>query len=118
MNRKQIYGWVAVAVISCSIAMALEDSVTATAGEPYILKFDYSGSRRGVKFHYTKDGERFFAERSRVFTLLRRVSFVEITEDDAGVYTLEVNRRGVQQYSKTITLTGTYIYTYVVKTYM
>jgi len=105
----QIYGWVAVAVISCSIAMALEDSATATAGEPYILRFDYSGRRRGAKFHYTKDGEPFVAEKSRVFTLLRRLSFVEISESDAGVYTLKVNRKGVQRYNKSITLTGMYI---------
>jgi len=106
MIWKQIYGLVAVAVISCSTAMALvADSVTATIGEPYILKFGYGGPTHGVNFHFSKDGKPFLAEKIRVFLLLRRLSFIEISESDAGVYTLEVNGKGIS-YKKSITLLG------------
>ena len=106
----QIYSLVAVAVISCSTAMALvADSVTATIGEPYILKFGYEGPRDGVDFHFSKDGKPFLAEKILVFKLLRRLSFIEITESDAGVYTLEVNGKGIH-YKKAITLLGSYTY--------
>ena len=105
MIQKQICGWIVLAVISCSAAMSLRETVTATAGEPYILRFSYSGPRIGVDYHFTKDGEPFVPARFRVFRLLGRISFVEVTESDAGVYHLEVNGRRVH-YSKTIKLLG------------
>ena len=100
------------AVISCSAAVSLRETVTATIGDPYILKFGYEGPRHGVKFHFTKDGTPLIAEKFRVFQLLRRLSFVEITESDAGLYHLEIEGKGIH-YSKSINLLGSEICSYM-----
>ena len=106
MIWKQICGWfVLAAVISCSAAVSLRETVTATIGDPYILRFDYDGPRLGVTYRFSKDGKPFVPERFRVFQSLRRLSFVEITDSDAGLYQLEVEGKNVQ-YSKTINLLG------------
>ena len=105
MIWKQICGWCLLAVISCSAAVSIRDTATATVGDPFILKFNYSGHRLGVDYHYSKDGKPFVPERSRVLQLLGRLSFLEITESDAGVYQLVVEGRGIR-YSSTINLLG------------
>ena len=109
MNWKQICGWlVLAAVISCSAAASLGETVTATIGAPYILRFDYDGPRLGVTYRFRKDGQPFVPERFRVFRFLGRISFVEISDSDAGVYELEVEGRGTS-YSSTINLLGVYL---------
>ena len=106
MNWKQICGWfVLAAVISRSAAASLGETVTATIGAPYILRFDYDGPRLGVTYRYRKDGQPFVPERFRVFRFLGRLSFVEITDSDAGVYVLEVVGKKTS-YSSTINLQG------------
>ena len=105
MIWKQICGWCLLAVISCSAAVSIRDTVTATDGEPFILNFGYSGRRLGITYHYSKDGKPFVPERLRVLQLLGRLSFLEITDEDAGLYQLEVEGRGVR-FSRTITLLG------------
>ena len=110
MNWKQICGWfVLAAVISCSAAASLGETVTATIGAPYILRFDYDGPRLGVTYRFRKDGQPFVPERFRVFQRRARLSFVEITDTDAGLYELEVEGRGIQ-YSSSINLLGMYMY--------
>ena len=106
MIQKQTCGWfVLAAVISCSIAVSLGDTVTATIGEPLILRFGYRGRRRGVTYHFSKDDQPFVLERPRVFRRFDRLSFVEITDTDAGEYHLLVEGRRVR-YSKAINLIG------------
>ena len=106
MNWKQICGWfMLAAVISCGAAATLGETVTATIGAPYILRFDYDGPRLGVTYRFRKDGQPFVPERFRVFQFLGRLSFVEITDSDAGLYELEVEGRGTS-YSSTINLQG------------
>jgi len=108
MILKQICGWCLLAVISCSAAMSIResDTVTATIGDPFILKFGYRGRRQGVTYRYSKDGKPFVPEKFRVFQLLGRLSFLEITDEDAGVYQLGVVGKGIR-FSRTITLSGT-----------
>ena len=109
MNWKQICGWfVLAAVISCSAAASLGETYTATIGEPYILKTGYKGSRDGVWYHCIKDGKPYVPDHIRVFLLLRRLSFVEITESDAGTYQIEIQGKGGLHYTKTIKLLGMY----------
>ena len=105
MIWKQICGWCLLAIISCSAAMSIRDTVTATVGDAFILSFGYSGRRLGVTYHYSKDGKPFVPERFRVLQLLGRLSFLEITDEDAGVYQLEVEGRGIR-FSRTINLLG------------
>ena len=106
MNWKQICGWfVLAAVIGCSAAASLGETVTATIGAPYILRFDYDGPRLGVTYRFRKDGQPFVPERFRVFQRRGRLSFVEVTDSDAGVYELEVEGRGTN-YRSTINLLG------------
>ena len=107
MTWKQIYGWIVVAVISCSTTMALVgDSITGIVGDPCIVNFGYDGPRHGVNFRFSKDGKPFVAERFRVFQRLQRLSFAEVTESDAGVYTLAVDGRGIRRWRRSITLLG------------
>ena len=106
MIQKQTCCWfVLAAVVSCSIAVSLGDTVTANIGEPLILRFGYRGRRLGVRYHFSKDGQRFVPERFRVFRLFDRLSFVEITDTDAGEYHLVVEGWRVH-YTKTINLIG------------
>ena len=105
MIWKQICGWCLLAVISCSAAVSIRDTVTATDGDPFILSFGYSGRRLGVTYRYSKDGKPFVPERLRVLQRLGRLSFLEITDEDAGSYQLEVEGRGVR-FSRTINLLG------------
>ena len=105
MIWKQISGWCLLAVISCSAAMSIRDTVTATVGDPFILSFGYNGRRLGVTYRYSKDGKPFAPERFRVLQLLGRLSFLEIAEEDAGEYQLGVVGRGIR-FSTTITLKG------------
>ena len=105
MIWKQICGWCVLAMISCSAAMSTRDTVTATIGDPFILRFGYNGHRFGVTYQFSKDGSPFVPERFRVFLLRGRLSFVEVTNSDAGAYTLEVEGSGIH-YSKTINLLG------------
>ena len=106
MIWKQIFGWfVLAAVISCSATVTSGETVTATIGDPYILKFEYNGPRRGVRYRFSKDDKPFVPERYRVFWSCGRISFLEITDDDAGLYQLEVQGRRIQ-YSKAINLLG------------
>ena len=112
MIWKQISGWLVLAVvISCHTAVSLEDTVTATIGEPFVLRFGYTGRRLGVRYHFSKDGKPFVPERPRVLRILGRLSFVEITDGDAGLYKLEVEGRRIS-YTKSINLLGMYLYTY------
>ena len=109
MNWKQICGWfVLAAVISCSAAASLGETFTATIGQPYILKTGYEGSRDGVWYHCIKDGKPYVPDHIRVFLLLRRLSFVEITESDAGTYQIEIQGKGGLHYTKIIKLLGMY----------
>ena len=110
MIWKQICGWCLLAVISCSAAVSIRDTVTATDGDPFILSFGYSGRRLGVTYRYSKDGIPFVPERLRVLQRLGRLSFLEITDEDAGSYQLEVEGRGVH-FSRTINLLGMYVIT-------
>ena len=106
MNWKQICGWfVLAAVISRSAAASLGETVTATIGAPYILRFDYDGPRLGVAYQFRKDDQPFAPEKLRVFQFCERLSFVEITDSDAGLYELEVEERRIH-YSSTINLQG------------
>ena len=106
MNWKQTCSWFVLAVvISCNPAATLGETVTATVGAPYILRFDYDGPRLGVTFRYRKDGQPFVPERFIVFRFLGRLSFIEITDTDAGLYELEVEGRGIH-YSGTVNLQG------------
>ena len=112
MIGKQICGWCLLAVISCSAAVSIRATVTATVGDPFVLSFGYSGRRFGISCHYRKDGKPFFPERLRVVQLLGRLSFLEITEEDAGIYQIGVVGRGIR-FSRTITLLGACIATYI-----
>ena len=105
MIWKQICGWCLLAVISCSAAGSIRETVTATVGDPFVLSFGYNGRRFGVTYHYSKDGKLFAAEKSRVLQPLGRLAFLVIHESDAGVYQLEVNGRGIN-YRKSINLLG------------
>ena len=106
MIQKQFCGWLILAtLISYTTAMVLRDTANATIGEPYILKFGYVGPKRGVTYHFNKDGKPLVAEKFRVFQHLGRLSFVEITHEDAGLYQFEVHGRRIQ-YSKAINLLG------------
>ena len=104
MSCKQICGWCLLAVISCSAAVSIRDTVTATIGDPFVLSFDYSGSQLGVSYRYSKDGMPFVPEKPRVLQRPGRLSFLEITDEDAGVYQLEVE----DYYNNAINLSGTY----------
>ena len=109
MIQKQTYGWfVLAAVICCSIAVSLGETITATIGEPLVLRFGYRGRRLGVRYHFSKDGRSFAPERFRVFRLFDRLSFVEITDTDAGEYHLVVDGWRVH-YSQTINVLGMHI---------
>ena len=112
MIWKQICGWCVLAMISCSAAMSTRDTVTATIDNPFILNFGYSGRRFGVTYRFSKDGSPFVPERFRVFQRRGRLSFVEITDSDAGVYQLEVEGKGIH-YSRTINLLGMCIAQYM-----
>ena len=107
MIWKQICGWCVLAMISCSAAISTTDleTVTATIGDPFILKFGYNGRRFDVTYHFSKDGSPFVPERFRAFLLRGRLSFVEVTDSDAGVYTLAVEGSGIR-YRKSINLLG------------
>ena len=106
MIQKQTWSWfVLAAVICCSIAVSLGETITATIGEPLVLRFGYRGRRRGVTYHFSKDGQTFVPERLRVFQRFERLSFVEVTDTDAGEYHLVVDGRRVH-YSQTINVLG------------
>ena len=105
MIWKQISGWCLLAIISCSAAVSISDTVTATVGDPFILNFGYSGRRRGVIYRYSKDNKPFSPEKFRVLQLLGKLSFLEITDEDAGVYQLGVAGKGIR-FSSAITLLG------------
>ena len=112
MIWKQICGWLVLAVvISCHTAVSQEETVTATIGEPFVLRFGYKGRRLGVWHYFSKDGKPFVPERPRVMQFRGRISFVEITDSDAGLYRLEVKGRRIR-YTKSINLLGIYLYTY------
>ena len=100
------------AVISCSAAASLGETVTATIGAPCIFRFDYNGPRLGVTYRFRKDGQPFVPERFRVFQHCGRLSFVEISDSDAGLYELEVVERKKEgrrtSYNKAINLLGMY----------
>ena len=85
--------------------MSTIDTVTATIGDPFILSFGYNGRRFGVTYQFSKDGSPFVPERFRVFLIHGRLSFVEVTDSDAGAYTLAVEGSGIH-YRKTINLLG------------
>ena len=108
MTLKQICGWCLLAVICCSVAMSIResDTVTTTIGDPFVLSFGYRGRRLGVDYRYSKDGKPFVPEKFRVFQLPGRLSFLEITDEDAGVYQLGVVGKGIR-FSRKITLSGT-----------
>ena len=108
MIWKQICGWCLLAIISCSAAVSIRDTVTATIGDPFGLSFHYSGSRLGVTYHYRKDGELFVPEDSKVLQLNGNLLFLEITNGNAGVYQLKVEGSGIN-YSRTINLLGSYV---------
>ena len=113
MTWNQICGWFVLAtVISCSAAASLGETVTATIGAPYILNIGYKGSRDGVWYHCIKDGKQLLPDNFRLFFLLRRLSFVEITEGDAGTYQIEIQSKDGVVYTKTINLLGMYVYIY------
>ena len=115
MAWRQICGWFVLAMISCSGAVSLRETITAATGDPCIMRFGYDGPRDGVKFRFTKDGNPLVAERFRVFQYPRRLSFVEVTDSDTGLYQLDVEGNGIR-YSKAINLIGMYVhvkYTYI-----
>ena len=103
MAWKQICGWFVLAMVSCSTAVSLRETITARTGDPCIMRFGYKGPREGVKFAFTKDGKPLAAERFRVFQYPRRLSFVEVTDSDSGQYQLEVEGEGIR-YSAAINL--------------
>ena len=107
MTWKQICGWCMLAMISCSAAITTPDleTVTATIGDPFILKFDYNGRRFGVTYNFSKDGSPFVPERFRAFLYCGKLSFVEIADIDAGVYTFAAEGSGIH-YRKSINLSG------------
>ena len=105
MTWKQICGWCVLAMISCSAAISTTETVTATIGDPFILSFGYNGRRFGVTYQFSKDGSPFVPERFKVFLLRGRLSFVEVTDSDAGVYTLAVEGSRIR-YRKSIKLLG------------
>ena len=109
MTWKQICGWFVLAtMVSCSTTASLKETFTATIGEPYIVNVGYTGSGDGVWYHCIKDGKPFLADHFRVFLLLRRLSFVEITENDAGTYEIEIQGKNGVVYTKIINLLGMY----------
>lgn len=103
MTWKQICGWFVLAMISCTTAVSLRETITARTGDPCIMRFGYEGPRNGVKFAFTKDGKPLVAERFRVFQYPRRLSFVEVSDSDSGLYQLEVEGEGIR-YSAAINL--------------
>ena len=91
-------------------AASLGETVTATIGAPYILNIGYKGSRDGVWYHCIKDGKQLLPDHFRVFLSIRRLSFVEITESDAGTYQIEIQGKDGVVYTKAINLLGMYSY--------
>ena len=108
MIWKQICGWCLLAIISRSAAISIRDTVTAIIGDPFGLSFGYSGSRLDVTYHYSKDGEPFVPEESRVLQLNGSLLFLEISNGNAGVYQLKVEGSGIND-SRTINLLGSYV---------
>ena len=79
MILKQISDWLVLAVlISCHAAVFLGDldTVNATIGEPFVLRFGYKGSRLGVRYHFSKDSKTFVPEKLRVLQICGRLSII------------------------------------------
>ena len=114
MILKQISDWLVLAVVisyHAAVSLGDLDTVNATIGEPFVLRFGYKGHRLGVRYHFSKDGKTFVPEKLRVLQIHGRLSFVEITDSDAGLYKLEMEGRRIC-YTKSINLFGTYLCTH------
>ena len=101
-------------VISCHAAVSLGDldTVNATIGEPFVLRFGYKGHRLGVRYHFSKDGKTFVPEKLRVLQIRGRLSFVEITDSDAGLYKLEVEGRRILLHKEYQSFWHVFVYTH------
>ncbi|XP_065919490.1 myeloperoxidase-like isoform X2 [Dysidea avara] len=72
---------------SCDIET---DSATAAIGHPFFLTFNYDGPKEIVDYSFSKDGVTFDGDNTRLFPDMSRIYFTEVTEMDAGTYTLVV----------------------------
>ena len=100
---------VLLATIGCS-AVPYNDcigkhSVTAALGHPYFLTFNYDGPKEIVDYSFNKDGVVLNGDNTRIFPDMDRIYFTEVTELDAGTYTLELHS-GEFLYNETIILCG------------
>ena len=108
MAWRQISGWLVLAMLSCAAAVSLRETITAPPGGPCIIRFGYEGPTKGIKFRFTKDGKPLSVAKFRVFQFPRRLSFVEVTDTDSGLYELVVEGKGIL-YKKAINLLGMHI---------
>ena len=108
MALRQISGWFVLAMLSWAAAVSLRETITAPPGGPCIIRFGYEGPTKGIKFRFTKDGKPLSVAKFRVFQFPRRLSFVEVTDTDSGLYELVVEGKGIL-YKKAINLLGMHI---------
>ena len=106
MSWRQISGWFVLTILSCTAAVSLRDTISAPTGGPCIIRFGYEGPTKGIKFRFTKDGKALNVGKFRVFQYPRRLSFVEVTDTDSGLYELVVEGKAGILYRKAINLLG------------
>jgi len=82
-----------------------KDSVTAALGHPYFLTFNYDGPKEIVDYLFSKDGVTLDEDNTRMFPDMDRIYFKEVTELDAGAYTLVVLGSKIL-YNETVRLCG------------
>ena len=87
---------------SCDIET---DSATAAIGHPFFLTFNYDGPKEIVDYSFSKDGVTFDGDNTRLFPDMSRIYFTEVTEMDAGTYTLVVFSSKIF-YNETVRLCG------------
>ena len=96
------------ALICCSFASSadpVETTAKAYAGEPFILKFGYSGPTDSISYELTKNGQKVTADNIRTFEQLDKLYFTEINELDSGEYHFAATESG-SDFRKTIILSG------------
>ena len=104
----RILCWMLLGIACCGVTLSScigEDSVTAALGHPYFLTFNYDGPKKTVDYLFSKDGMTLDEDNTRIFPDMDRMFFTEVTESDAGTYTLEVLSSKII-YNETVRLCG------------
>ena len=101
----QIFPCLIIAFAYCTFGSSTKsdpaETVTVTAGDPFILNFGYSGPTVGISHGLTKDGKKVTVDNTRTFMQLDKLYFTEIHDPDSGEYHFTATGNGAD-FEKTI----------------